>query len=217
MRHRHSEKPSFAPGFELQVPPPSSTRAVARFLAWNSFPPFYFSFALLCWPMNRRLALRGTNGPSSRRLVPKSCTHARKAELQHRPRRPRDAHHCLVQSPPFASPKSEHCYHALAPAVAVPPPRNLVAQSRDAAPRHGLRTRVEPWASRRHASEMHNIIRGRAHSRLRPEHDLEPVTRCVVIRSLPIQPRQALRPFRRRAAQPRDPKLSPQLSSRSLP
>jgi hypothetical protein len=97
------------------------------------------------------------------------------------------------------------------------PLRNLAAQSRDAAPRHGLRTRVGPWASRRHASETHSIIRGRAHSRVRPEHDLEPVTRCVVVRSLPIQPWQALRPFRRRATQPRDPKLSPQLSSRSLP
>jgi hypothetical protein len=188
VRRRHSEKPAFAPGFELHVPPPSSTCAAARFLAWNPFPPFYFAFALLCRPMNRRLALRGTNRPSSRRLVPKSCTHARKAEIEHRPSRRHDAHRHLVQSPPFTSPRSEHCCHARAPAVAVPP-RNLAVPSRDAAPRHGLRTRAEPWASRRQASEMHSLIRGRAHSHVRPEHDLEPVTRCVVVWSLPIQPR----------------------------
>jgi hypothetical protein len=77
VRRRISEKPAFASGFELQVPPPSSTR-VALASRLEYLPSFYFALALLCRSMNRCRALRGTARLPSRHLAPKSCTHARK-------------------------------------------------------------------------------------------------------------------------------------------
>jgi hypothetical protein len=75
VRRRNSEKPAFAPGFELQVPPPSSTRA-ALASRLEYLPSFYFAFALLCRSMNRRRAPVVTARLPSRHLEPKSCTHA---------------------------------------------------------------------------------------------------------------------------------------------